>query len=130
MLAKDKLKQYLIDVGFREDTARLIVAQAAHETGGFTSSVFRIYNNPFGMKHPSIRKTTSLKAVTALKYASYSDLQSAAQDFRYWWLARNMPERFVSIPEYVTTLKNKGYFEDSYDNYLRGVTSFYNNYQA
>lgn len=40
-------------------STKLIYAQAVHETGRFTSDIFRESNNLFGMKLPSRRKTTA-----------------------------------------------------------------------
>ena len=41
--------------GLTDDQARIIVAQAQHETLNFTSGVFIDDNNCFGLKYPKIR---------------------------------------------------------------------------
>ena len=60
-----KLKIYLMIYfaklfnGFGKVSTSVIYAQAVHETGDFTSPIFKEQNNLFGMRHPSRRKTYS-----------------------------------------------------------------------
>ena len=51
-----------------------IVAQAAHETGNFTSMLYKEYNNPFGMKFPHVRETTAKGS--AYGYCTYEDIST------------------------------------------------------
>lgn len=119
----------LLAAGFNIQTAKYVVAQAAHETGNFKSDLFTKWNNPFGMNQPSMRLTTST-GPTPDGFASYGSLFQAALDYRYWWQARNMPETFSDITDFVGTLENKNYFEASLSEYLRGCQDFYKLYYS
>ena len=50
----------LLEHGVSLQLARYITAQAAHETGNFTSKIFKENNNLFGMKKPAVRKTYAI----------------------------------------------------------------------
>jgi flagellum-specific peptidoglycan hydrolase FlgJ len=123
---KERLEYWLRFAGFSAKQSSYLVAQAAHETGNFTSPVFLANNNFFGMRHPSQRRT--LSTGSNLGHAKYKQLQDSVNDFRMYWDCFGYPSEFRSIPEYVDHLKAKGYFTDSRDNYLRGVTHFYKLY--
>lgn len=116
----------LIDAGFKPATAKLITAQAAHETGNFNSMLYKDYNNPFGMKYPHKRKT--LAKGSAYGYATFENIMTACQDFRLFWSALKYPETFKDIAQFVATLKNKGYFSDFESYYLDGIKYFYTLY--
>jgi hypothetical protein len=113
----------LMDAGFKAATAKMITAQAAHETGNFTSTLYREFNNPFGMKQPQKRKTTSLGAWYG--YATFPDIVQAANDFMYYWINQKLPQTFKNVSEYVDSLQKHGYFEALKSLYLSGVTHFY-----
>jgi uncharacterized FlgJ-related protein len=119
-----RLQLALIKAGFSLQMAKLITAQAAHETGNFSSMLFTDYNNPFGMKQPYKRKTTSQGPQYG--YATYPDIETAAKDFMLYWKDRKNKTNFKAVPEYVAELKKDYYFEDSLVNYEKGVSHFYN----
>ena len=116
----------LLDNGFYPDTAKIITAQAAHETGNFTSSIFRYNNNCFGMKLPKTRKT--LATGESRGHAVYNSVFDSVGDFWLWYQYVNLPHYWKDIETYIGALKMKGYFEDSQDNYLKGVKRFYKLY--
>jgi hypothetical protein len=101
-----------------------IISQARHETANFTSNVYLANNNPMGMKVPSVRKflgTTGTKAPDGGYYAKYINDTQGFQDFLVWLRARKFPTGLQTVEQYVQAMKDKGYFGDSTDNYLRGV---------
>ena len=73
------------------------------------------------MKHPLKRRTLS-KGADSNGYAIYSKPEDSIEDYILWWnyhtgrgVTEQTPEAIVSF------MKQKGYFEDSYENYLNGV---------
>jgi len=116
----------LIDNGFFPQTARFITAQAAHETGNFTSAIFRKNNNCFGMKLPKIRKTLAISERHG--HAVYETLADCVGDFWLYYKYVNLPDLWKDAETYITALKNKSYFEDKLDTYIQGVKKFYKLY--
>jgi flagellum-specific peptidoglycan hydrolase FlgJ len=96
--------------GFDRVDPALILAQAAHETGGFDSSLIRQTNNAFGLKHPKQRPTKSIGA-TANNYATFSTLRDGVEDYL-------MRQKYFRIPNtsdpvaYVDATFASGYAED------------------
>jgi hypothetical protein len=125
---KDKLTYWLRFAGFTHEMTKILVAQAAHETGNFTSPVFLANNNFFGMRHPKIRRT--LSRGSNLGHAKFDSLQDSVNDFAIWWTYFNMPREALNIEDYVLLLKQKGYYEAPVSEYLRGVNHFYKVYYA
>jgi hypothetical protein len=103
-----------------------ILAQAKHETGNFTSFIYLRTNNMFGMGIPGSRNSLrSGKFISrdGREYSKFKSVLDSAKDFRLYLENQNFP---VPLTEagYVWELKNRGYFEDSYNNYLKGVRSW------
>jgi uncharacterized FlgJ-related protein len=121
---KDRLYKLLLLEGFDVSQAKLIVAQAAHETGNFTSPVFLTNRNPFGMKEPKVRPTTAKG--TRLNHAYYNSLEDAVKDFRLWWQYNRMLAYYGGVEVYANVLKSKGYYEAGIAEYIRGMSYFYN----
>lgn len=109
--------------GISIDLSYIILAQFKHETGGFTSNIFIEGNNMSGMKHPSVRKTLSLG--THRKHAKYASVEDCILDYVYYLEARKLPTHEVSVKKYLKLLKNKGYFEDDFNSYYKGVRNYY-----
>lgn len=57
----------------------IVYAQAALESGNFTSTIFRENNNLFGMRMPERRETTAVGINR--KYAVYSTWKSSVDDY-------------------------------------------------
>src|SRR5690606_2489263 len=49
-----------LELGADSLTAKILVAQARFESGGYTNRLSVNHNNVFSMQHPVIRRTTSL----------------------------------------------------------------------
>lgn len=123
---KTYLYSRLIMAGFHPDTAKILIAQAAFETGNFASRIFKENNNLFGMKLPRVRQTTA----TGEKYghAKFSSLEDSIQDMRLYFNSVKIPTVFNSVSSYVKTLVQKKYFEASPEAYENGVEHYYDVY--
>ena len=104
-----------------------ITAIAQFETADFSSKIFNENRNAFGMTVPRIRNflgSTSDIYHEGLPMAKYSSTYRSAQDFVEYLKYFNYPTNIKTIDSFVQMMKDKGYFSDSYENYLRGVKSY------
>lgn len=116
----------LIENGFSWRQAQFITAQAAHETGGFTSKIYQENNNCFGMKLAMIRKTTA----TGEKYghATYDNLEQCVKDYKIYYKNFKYLDVYPSIAAFVAALKRNKYFEAPELIYLAGCVNFLKKY--
>lgn len=124
-LLTDLLRFY----GFKDQTIPLLISQFAHETANFTSKSFKEGYNPFGMKLAKKRITTASGEL--YNHAKYESLADAIHDFRLYYDLFKYPGIYLeplAIDQYVSDLKKNSYFEDSKENYLKGVKHFYKLY--
>ena len=119
----EEVLRVLKEQGVGEVLSQIILAQAKHESGNFTSVIFEENWNPFGMKQARVRQNTAIG--TNRGHAVYLSLYDAVLDYVYYMRARNIPFQGESVNSYVMILKSKGYFEDGYNNYARGVRKFH-----
>jgi len=116
----------LMSRGFAPRMAMYITAQAGHETGDFTSRIFKENNNCFGMKKAYVRKTMA----TGEQYghATYKDLKSCIEDFYLYYNSFKYLKQYESLKAYVSAIKKRGYFEASESEYLAGCERFMQKY--
>jgi len=117
------LVELFVKYGLSQKEGRYWVSVSAHETKGFTSSVFNTNKNLFGMKQPEERETTSIGQKG--NYASYDSDEDSVKDLVLWIQAREFPKEHDSIRKLTSDMKAKGYFTDTYLNYTNGVL-YYN----
>jgi predicted hydrocarbon binding protein len=104
--------------------SELLAAQAAHETGDFTSRIFSENNNAFGMK----ASTRNYESGERYGHAIYLSLGDSIKDMLEYLSDKIKPLKEIaemSISEYAIYLKSVGYFEDTVQNYTSGLMSFY-----
>lgn len=113
-----------INMGMPAAVAQNIVAQARHESGNYSSSVFQHSNNAFGYTYYSGALWQTGGNYNG--YAVYDSIQDSTAEV-VDWLKRRQNEGKLSIsnlttPEaYATALKNNGYFKDTLSNYTNGI---------
>jgi len=115
-----------IDLGMPDVVARLLVAQAKHESADFTSTVFKVNNNAFGYKYvgqSGAWKGSKAPANEGGYYAAYTSVYDSAKEVVRWW-QRRIKEGKVSgwdaiaaTDSYAAALKVNGYYGDSLSNY-------------
>lgn len=104
--------------------SELLAAQAAHETGDFTSRIFSENNNAFGMK----ASTRNYDFGERYGHAIYLSIGDSVKDMLEYLGDKMKPLKEIanmSISEYAIYLKSVGYFEDTVQNYTSGLMSFY-----
>lgn len=108
-----------------------VIAQARHESANFSAPVYRNNNNPFGMKVPERRPflgTQGTKAPDGGYYARYRDDYQAWEDLILWYRYTKFPTDLDTVDQYVTALKQRGYFQAPYDLYLNAVEAWLKKY--
>ena len=104
-----------------DEFAKILTAQAMHETGNFTSRLYREQNNMFGMRHPQVRETLSTEDRNG--YANFATLENSVEDLLLYFKEFNLKPTFKTPSEYVKAIKSKGYFEALYLTYFNAVRS-------
>lgn len=108
-----------------DDVAKMITAQAMHETGIFTSRLYKEQNNLFGMKHPEIRETLSLERRNG--FATFASLDDSVKDLLLYYNEFKLnPSNWKEVHTMVKEIKNKGYFEELFLPYFNAVRTHYN----
>lgn len=121
---QDRIIGTLTENGINPITAQFAFAQSCHETGNFTSPLFFSNNNCFGMKPP----TEYVIAIgEQFGYANYASIEDSAKAMAVYLQAHN-DNGLQTIDQYVTNLSDQNYFEADFQEYLNGVTHFYNMY--
>lgn len=119
--------------------ANLVTAQARHETGNFTSDLFRDDWNAFGYNYTGNPNQLgpSLRSHGGAFYAKYATLENSVNEITDWIYRRVRDGKFPanlstiqSPADYATLLKNAGYYEDNLTTYQNGLTRFLTNYGA
>lgn len=118
-----------------ETLARLMVAQAAHETGNFTSNVYRNNLNAFGYKRfarsPYQKKQDGFRSPEGNNYASYADIADSSREVADWLGRRKADFRVVKNPnDYAAALKKHSFFTDNLSNYMTALNRHYNSFYA
>lgn len=107
---------------------RALYAQAVHETGRFTSSIYKNANNMFGMR-PAQTRTKFYDSVFNTgsgEYASYSNLALSLADRIDLdkWNKISLPDHDTRVNQFYTDVWNKGYATDP--NYVSKATAVFN----
>jgi uncharacterized FlgJ-related protein len=122
---QDRIVNTLIENGVHPITATFAFAQSAHETGNFTSPLFFSNNNCFGMKPP---KNYVVAIGSRFGYANYASIEDSAKAMAIWLQNHWLSHGLQTIDLYVVGLHNENYFEAPVQEYLNGVTRYYNMY--
>jgi len=120
--------------GMPDQLARLILAQAKHETDDFTSNAFIKNNNCFGYKYVPGGKWQTGAGITSTEkdpYAKYKTIEDSVHELTDWIKRRQFGKKFpadlneIKKPvDYAVLLKKCGYFGDPIKNYIDGLTHF------
>lgn len=106
---KGIIQAALLNKGYSPRQAHFWFLISNMETAGFTSNLFVKANNPWGMKQPTKRPTTSI-GPTASGFASYRDLTDAAVDLSLYLQYFNYPPDFRTLDEQIIFMREKNYF--------------------
>lgn len=108
--------------GYSPGMARMIAAVARHETGNYTSSVFKTLNNFFGMKAAKVRPHhQDYVSKGSLNYAGFHSPANSVRDFVMYLDYVGYPRNFDYVGDLVAKMKSHGYFEADLNEYVNGV---------
>lgn len=114
--------------------AYLLVAQAKHETGNFTSNFYRKYNNLFGYSYvpgAAYQSGPGTVADNGQPIAAYSSPEKSVYELIDWLYRRRsegkMPDfnTIIDADQYARLLKSAGYYGDTVENYAAGLKRFF-----
>lgn len=121
------------NAGLPDALARLMLAQSKHETGNYTSNLFRKYNNAFGYSYSGSQYQIAAgsNADNGLPIAAYSSIEDSARELVDYIYRRRAAGQFpaldtITTPEqYAALLKKVGYYGDTETNYLQGLKRWF-----
>lgn len=130
------IQETALEAGFPPVLSSLIAAQAAHETGNFTSRFYREFNNAFGYSYYPGSKwqlpSPGDIADNGAPIAAYRSIQDSTGEIIDWIKRRQKEGKFpgdlstITTPaQYAELLKKAGYYEDKLENYSRGLATWY-----
>lgn len=124
------LNQYYYDLAIRASEisglpAKWIYAQWYHETGGFTSALCVDHNNLGGITQ--VTPNDLPQPDGSLYYMEFYSPEDYAEYFGHYLTLYEEDGIYeaTNIREYAEALKHGGYFGDSVDNYVAGMTDAY-----
>ena len=125
---KKEIDWSVVDLAGYGSLLPFLQAQAKHESGNFTSNLFRKANNMFGMGRPASRPTTDLgtkniKAEGVVMANFQCPTQSVKDQLLYLKYFR-FPNTVRDARDFAQRLKDRGYYADSVDNYTAGIERF------
>lgn len=107
-------------LGCSPEFAKILAAQARHETANYTSYLCRYCNNYFGMKYYSGARLHKRRCKNG-EYVHYESLENSVEDVIGWLRRRKISVTSKDYVTYIVQLKKAGYFEDTLVNYIGGV---------
>lgn len=98
-----------------------VLAQWAHETGGFQSELCINYNNYAGLTQ--YEQNECPQPDGDMYYMTFFTAKDFAEYFGIYlsYYRSDGIYQCTTLEEYIACLKRGGYFGDSYENYLEGV---------
>lgn len=108
--------------GLETSMIKLLQAQAIHETGNFTSRLFKEENNVFGMKVPKIRKTLNVAFETD-EFSTFLSIEDSIKDMLLYLDHFSIPLDQEDAFRYAQILKDKNYYEDPVEVYFQGLAN-------
>jgi len=122
--------------GLPPNITSLMLAQAKHETGNFSSNLFTKYKNAFGYSYvpggTAWQVGGGTKADNGVPIAVYKSVADSTREIVDWIYRRVKEGKFpanldlIKTPdEYGVLLKNAGYYEDTVQNYTAGLKNFF-----
>lgn len=124
-----------VNPGLPGNLPAILLAQAKHETGNFTSNAFLRHNNLFGysyVKGARYQQGPGLIADNGQPVAHYATLEDSVKELVDWLYRRVKEGKFtfsqIQTPEdYAAKIRQAGYYTDSLSNYTAGLKRFYKN---
>jgi hypothetical protein len=124
LTTEDRIIKVLQDSNYSLRMQQIIVAQAKHESGNFTNSLTRKYNNIFAMLHSKydpFSKGNYGYAEGRKGYAVYDRIEESTRAY-IWYTRKKKYPSDTTLVAYVDILKAKSYFTGNKKEYLNSLT--------
>lgn len=130
MTYDERIYNQAIADGMPPVLATLIVAQAKHETGDYTSHAFTSCLNCFGYKwvNQSTAAGPCIISSEGDAFAKYTSVEQSTHELTAWIRRRQRAGIFpadlstiATAEAYATLLKNAGYYGDTLENYTNAL---------
>lgn len=110
----------LLDNGIPDPLAKLVTAQAGHETGDFISHAYITLNNAFGYgwNGSTYFSYASVEDSVSLGIVPYLNEKAAQGEFPPL-------DQITSPDQYAQLLKSAGYYTDAESNYAAGIKRYF-----
>lgn len=108
--------------GLEISMIKLLQAQSIHETGNFTSRLFKEKNNLFGMKIPQQRQTLNV-APGNQQFSRFVSIDDSVKDMLLYLDHFKIPLDQEDAFRYAQILKDKNYYEDPVEVYFKGLVN-------
>lgn len=118
-----EIYRLLLSAGFNSPFSKWILALSAHETGNFTSWIYKKNFNAFGIKYQG--QVTALGEKNG--HAYYNSYQDSVNDFKRLYKSYGIVS-VAKLESWVSYLKEMGYYTAPESEYFKGVNFFYNLY--
>ena len=112
-----------ISAGISGIPAEILYSQWSHETAGFTSELCQQYNNLAGVTQTQGNDLPQPDG--SFFYMKFDTLDDWARYFGKFIRLFAGAAEATTIEEYATALKNEGYFGDTLENYIDGMSAAY-----
>lgn len=103
--------------------AEILYCQWSHETAGFTSELCLQYNNCAGVTQT--QENDLPQPDGSFFYMKFDSLDDWARYFGKFIRLFDGAAEATTIEEYATALKSEGYFGDTLENYIEGMSAAY-----
>lgn len=118
----------LLTSKYRE-LAKYVEAQARHESGNYTNTLTKRYNNIFSMRKPYVRPqisvgdsgTISTIDNDSTKWQVYSNYTQAIEDLMLWMDYTRFPKTVGSVDDYSREMRARGFYTAPLSQYTEGM---------
>jgi hypothetical protein len=107
-----------------EQTAKILTAQAMHETGMFKDNKYTVGCNAFGMKYPEKRETFATGQAPN-GYAIFDSVDDSVKDLIMWLEYNGLPVEYITTDEFAQQIRDKGYYTAPFVTYASALRKHY-----
>lgn len=104
-----------------------LIAQSKHETNNWRSSLFNNHKSLFGFKMSKRVEWDGYQGPQSPEgdyYAGYKNYADSAQHYLNWLRYNGVSPDLDNLEDFIGVIRDKGFFTDTYENYLNGVRRF------
>lgn len=118
----------LLSHGYSHRHATFWIKVSKLETANYTSVLYRLHNNMWGMsyfkygKRPTKGSYKVYHKGKPTRFAGYKTREAAVEELILYLKTAKYPKDFKCLEEFVCFMKDKGYFEEPIDYYYKIIS--------